>query len=259
MQDILNLQNKSVLITGGASGIGLSTAQLLVAMGMKVVISDLNNDVEKIAQRIGAKGFSRGDISNEDDCNSMIADTITVCDTIDAVVNCAGISDKVGPALDINLNDWQRVVDTHLRGAFAISRAAARVWLGNKQGSIVHLASIWGIMGTPFRYGYSPAKAAVVMLTRDLACEWGRSGIRVNALAPGYVNTPMIEKLNIEGKVDIAKLSARTALGRLGQPEDIAKAAAFLISDMASYITGSILSVDGGWTAYGGPGDMTQP
>ncbi len=255
----LNLIGKCILVTGGASGIGFSTAKLLVEMGARVSISDLNAEqAEKASLEIGAEGFTIGNIADEDDCDRMIAGTIEHCGGLDAVINAAGISDKVGPALEIAMQEWQHVLDVHVRGAFAISRAAARHLLEKKSGAIVHLSSVYGLMGTPFRYAYSPGKAAVAMLTRDLACEWGRSGIRVNAIAPGYVATPMIERLSAEGKIDIQRLEARTAMARLGRPEEVAKAAAFLISDMATYITGSILTVDGGWTAYGGPGDMTQ-
>lgn len=256
----LNLANKCVLVTGGASGIGLSTAKLLIDMGAKVTIADLNYEqIEKVCKDIGALGFSVGDITDENDCERMVAQTIVNCGEFDAVINAAGISDNIAPALDVNMLDWQRVMDVHVRGAFTISRAAARYFIKKRSGIIVHFSSVYGLMGTPFRYAYSPGKAAVAMLTRDLACEWGRSGIRVNAIAPGYVATPMIERLSVAGKVDISRLEARTAMARLGRPDEIAKAAAFLISDMATYMTGSILTVDGGWTAYGGPGDMTQP
>ncbi|AYO53756.1 MULTISPECIES: SDR family NAD(P)-dependent oxidoreductase [Acinetobacter] len=257
---LLNIHSKRILVTGGASGIGLSTAKLLIDLGAQVTISDIHEDNAKAAyQTLGASAYTVGDIANEDHCNQMVQDTIAATGGLDAVINAAGISDKVSKALDLDMADWQRVVDIHLRGSFAISRAAARHMIEQKSGSIVHLASAYGLVGTPFRYAYSPAKAAIIMLTKDLACEWGRLGVRINAIAPGYVNTPMIERLAKEGKVDIERLEARTAMGRLATPEEVANVAAFLVSDLSSYVHGSVVSVDGGWTAYGGPGDMTQP
>jgi NAD(P)-dependent dehydrogenase (short-subunit alcohol dehydrogenase family) len=125
-----------------------------------------------------------------------------------------------------------------------------------RHGSIVNFSSVNGLGGIPRRHAYGPAKAAVAMLTRNLASEWGSAGVRVNALAPAYIRTPMTARLIDEGKIDAVRLEARTPAGRLGEPKEVALAAAFLISDWASYITGATLPVDGGWMAYGGAGDV---
>ena len=123
-------------------------------------------------------------------------------------------------------------------------------------GSIVTMSSVNGLGGIPRRHSYGPAKAGVAQLTRTLACEWGASGVRVNSIAPTYIRTPMIERLAREGKIDIDRLERRTPMARIGEVEDVAKAAVFLLSDWSAYITGVVLPVDGGWTAYSGPGDV---
>ena len=126
----------------------------------------------------------------------------------------------------------------------------------NGSGSIVNIASVNGPGGWPRRTAYGPSKAAIIALTKELACEWGAHGVRVNAVGPGYVATPMIAGLIEDGKIDTNRINSRTPLGRLATPEDIGKAIAFLASDWASYITGETLFVDGGWMAYGGAGDV---
>jgi len=128
--------------------------------------------------------------------------------------------------------------------------------VGRRQGSIVTVSSVNGIGGIPRRHAYGPAKAAIAHLTRTLACEWGAAGVRVNALAPTYIRTPMIDRLAASGKIDLDRLVRRTPLARLGEVEDVASAAAFLLSDWSRFVTGIVLPVDGGWLAYGGAGDV---
>jgi len=123
-------------------------------------------------------------------------------------------------------------------------------------GSIVLVSSVNGVNGIPRRHAYGPAKAAIAQLARTLTCEWASRNVRVNAIVPTYINTPMIERLSREGKVDIGRLERRTPMGRIGTVEDVAHAAAYLLSDLSAYVTGVNLPVDGGWLAYGGPGDV---
>ena len=118
------------------------------------------------------------------------------------------------------------------------------------------VSSVNGVCGIPRRHAYGPAKAAIAQLARTLTCEWAASNVRVNAIAPTYINTPMIERLAQDGKVDIDRLERRTPMGRIGEVEDVANAAAYLLSDLSAYVTGANLPVDGGWLAYGGPGDV---
>lgn len=251
------LNGKRIIVTGAASGIGLGSAQLFIREGADLVVSDV--DAVGLAATWKALPADRrvpADVVDEGASEDLVDAAVEVMGGIDGVFHCAGISDVVAPALEIGLDDWQRVVDVNLRGTFVICRAVGRVMVKQRSGSIVTTSSVNGLSGIPRRHAYGPAKAAVAQLTRTLACEWGSAQVRVNALAPTYVATPMIERLAHEGKVDMARLERRTPLGRIATVEDVARSATFLLSDWSAYITGVVLPVDGGWTAYGGPGDV---
>jgi NAD(P)-dependent dehydrogenase (short-subunit alcohol dehydrogenase family) len=251
------LRDKRILITGAASGIGLASARIFAASGAQIVVADRDATALADAWRDGAAASSHAtDVTDEQACDDLISRAVEAMGAVDGVFHSAGVSDVVAPALELKVADWQRVVDINLRGTFLICRAAGRHMIARGAGSIVTLSSVNGIGGIPRRHAYGPAKAAVAQLTRTLACEWGSAGVRVNALAPTYVNTPMIERLAAEGKLDVARLARRTPMGRLAKPEEIAHAGAFLLSDWSAFITGIVLPVDGGWLAYGGPGDV---
>lgn len=253
----MELQGKRIVVTGAASGIGYGSARLLAASGACIVVAD--RDIDALAARwneLPELNRVGCDVVDEDACEALIDTASRTLGGLDGLFHCAGVSDVVAPALEVATSDWQRVVDVNLRGTFLICRAAGRIMVARGTGSIVTTSSVNGLSGIPRRHAYGPAKAAVAQLTRTLACEWGRHGVRVNALAPTYVLTPMIERLAAEGKVDIGGLERRTPLARLAEVEDVARAAAFLLSDWSSFITGVVLPVDGGWTAYGGPGDV---
>jgi NAD(P)-dependent dehydrogenase (short-subunit alcohol dehydrogenase family) len=178
---------------------------------------------------------------------------------IDALVNNAGVGDQGGSTVTQNTDAFDRVLAVHLRGTYLMSQAVARVMLkavpqdGGARGAIVNLGSIASSIGLPTRNAYCAAKAGVLGMTRAMACEWARSGIRVNAVAPGYVNTTLVAGLQQKGMLDGRAVAHRTPLGRMAEPHEIAEAVAFLASRKASYITGAVLPVDGGWTAFGAP------
>lgn len=251
------LRGKRILVTGAASGIGLGAVAHFVRAGAHVVATDRDEAQLAAAWEDREHVITLPlDVVDEQQCENAVSYAVEKLGGLDGVLNSAGISDVVSPAIDIAIDDWQRVVDINLRGSFLVARAAGRHMLSSGFGSIVLISSVNGVTGIPRRHAYGPAKAAIAQLARTLACEWGQAGIRVNSLAPTYINTPMIERLAAEGKVDIDRLCHRTPMGRLGEVEDIADAASFLLSDRSTYITGVTLPVDGGWLAYGGPGDV---
>jgi NAD(P)-dependent dehydrogenase (short-subunit alcohol dehydrogenase family) len=251
------LNGKRILVTGGGGGLGRAAAKVFVELGAHIVVADLNADsIDEAVGDVGARGSSVGDVSREADCERIVAQAADVLGGLDGVLNSAGISDQVASAFDLDIDAWQRGFDINVRGTFMICRAAGRMMTKAGSGSIVNISSVNGLGGIPRRHSYSPAKAAVAMLTRTLACEWGAFGVRVNALAPGYINSPMVTRLAAEGKLDVKRLEDRTPLARLGEAPEVGHAAAFLLSDAAAYVSGAVLPVDGGWTAYGGPGPV---
>lgn len=251
------LAGKRILVTGAASGIGQGAARAFLRFGAEVVVSDLNPDALSAAwPEMPADRQAALDVVDEAQCNACVDQVVGVLGGIDGVFNSAGIADPVQPALEVNVDAWQRTVDIHLRGSFLIARAAGRAMMAQGSGSIVLVSSVNGVGGIPRRHAYGPAKAAIAQLAKTLTCEWAASNVRVNAIAPTYINTPMVERLSREGKVDVQRLERRTPMGRIGEVADVANAAAYLLSDLSEYVTGVNLPVDGGWLAYGGPGDV---
>lgn len=252
-----SLEGRKALVTGGASGIGATTAGILRDLGASVAIADVNT--EGLATQSAALGDCPAfecDVSDEAQCEATAKAAAETLGGLDIAVNSAGLVDEVKYALERDMAAWQRIMDVNLRGTFQICRAAARFMVPQKSGAIVNIASVNGPGGWPRRTSYGPSKAAIVALTKELACEWGEHGVRVNAVGPGYIATPMVQGLIDVGKVDTERLNNRTPLGRLGTPAEVGQAIAFLASDWASYISGETLFVDGGWMAYGGAGDV---
>jgi NAD(P)-dependent dehydrogenase (short-subunit alcohol dehydrogenase family) len=259
MSGAIDLSGRKAFVTGGASGIGEATARLLAELGATVAIADLNRDgLADARKRTGAIVSTAGDVADAADVERMVTEAAQALGGIDLVFNSAGIGDDLVPIHEQQPDRWQRVVDVNLRGTYLVCRAAGRLMLEQKRGAIVNVSSIVGLDGFPGRSAYGVAKAGVIHLTKTLACEWGPVGIRVNAIAPAYTLTPMVRDLLDRNIFDPTLIERRTPLVRLGLPEEMARAAAFLLSDWASYITGTVLPVDGGWSAYGAAGDVVK-
>lgn len=246
-----------VLVTGGADEIGWATARRFAAGGHLVAIADLRGDAAMArAAELGPAHLGLGcDVADEAQVVVAVAAVLARFGRIDVLVNNAGIPDSMAPTLAQETGFFMQLLAIHLQGTFVASREAARAMLAQGGGAIVNLGSLAGNMGLPRRNAYGAAKAGIHSMTRSMAVEWGRGGIRVNAIAPGYVRTPLMAKLEQEGKVDTSAISRRAPLGRLGTPEEMAEAIWFLASPAASYISGVVLNVDGGWQAFGMAGD----
>jgi len=255
------------IVTGAANGIGWATAQRMAEDGFCVALLDLQAQaVSERAMELGAPHIGLVcDVSSETSVNAAVAGVVEKFGRIDALVNNAGVGDQTGATVAQNVTAFDRVLAVHVRGTFLMSQAVARVMLPRvpgatrERGAIVNLGSIASNSGLPTRNAYSAAKAGIVGMTRAMASEWARDGIRVNAVAPGYVRTELINELERKGAIDAKGIAERTPMGRMAEPEEIAQAVAFLASDKASYITGAVLAVDGGWNAFGGIASALKP
>jgi NAD(P)-dependent dehydrogenase (short-subunit alcohol dehydrogenase family) len=246
------VKGRSVIVTGGASGMGAACARLLSDAGASVVIVDLNGDAAVgVAAGIGATVVA-GDVTASAFCEEAVAEAIDRNGRLDALVNAAGTIVRAD-ALGTNDDDWHKQFRVNVDGTFFMSRAAVRAMRLQGGGAIVNFGSIWGGTGGQGHTAYCAAKGAVHNLTRAMALDHARDGIRVNAVAPGEVDTPMLRSAGRERPATDEELDAmaeRTIpMARLAQPEEIARVVVFLASDEASYMTGAIVPVDAGYTA----------
>lgn len=250
----MDLENKVAIVTGGCSGIGSSIAELFAREGAQVIIGDIRED-QRTLVRIKARGrtaalFVQTDVRKSLDVQNLVDKAIANYGTIDVVCNDAGI-ELIRPLIQTTEEEWNRVLDTNLKGMFLVSKFALPHLIKKKKGSIINIASQLGLVGLERWAAYCASKGGVIMLTKAMAVEYGTYGIRVNCICPGAIETPMMEReLELEKNPEEAKkhFISLHPIGRLGRPEEIAEAALFLASDRSSFITGSALVVDGGFT-----------
>jgi NAD(P)-dependent dehydrogenase (short-subunit alcohol dehydrogenase family) len=244
------LGGKAAVITGAASGIGAACARRFAAEGARVAGIDLNEPPAEAWKQVGASApFFTADVREEAAVAEAMGAAAGTLGGIDVLVNAAGVAGGA-PAHLLPVEEWDRVVDTNLKGTWLACKHALLPMLERSSGSIVNIASVEGLVGMEGIAPYNASKGGVVLLTRNLALDYGRLGIRANCVCPGFVETPMTAGMRVPGLESIAeRIVEAHALGRLGQPEEIAAAVLFLASDEASFVTGSAMVVDGGYTS----------
>ena len=240
---------KIALITGGSRGIGAACVRAFAEDGYAVAFL-YNNSRDKavaLVQTLRSEGRDvsayQCDVSDAAQVQAVIADILRTNRHIDALVNCAGIA-HVGLFTDMTEDEWDHLFAVNVRSAFSVTKAVLPGMISQQRGAIVNVSSMWGEVGASCEVAYSATKAALIGLTKALAKEVGPSGVRVNCIAPGVIDTAMMDEHSEETK---AALAEETPLGRLGTPQDVALAAAFLLSHEAAFITGQVLGVDGGY------------
>lgn len=247
------LNERVALITGAASGIGAATAARFAAEGARVAGVDLKKPDDDawsaVSEASPEVSFQTVDVREEADVRAAVEEVAHRYGRIDVVVNAAGIAGG-GPVHLLEQEDWNRVIDINLKGTFLVCKYALAPMLEQRSGSIINVASVEGLEGFEGGSAYNASKGGVVILTKNLALDYGRRGIRANCICPGFIDTPMTAQLFVEGLEEVLeRITQHHSLGRMGRPEEIAAAALFLASDDASFVTGHSLVVDGGFTA----------
>ncbi|TVO74107.1 3-hydroxybutyrate dehydrogenase [Sedimenticola selenatireducens] len=251
------MQNKVAVVTGGASGIGLAVAKKLNSLGCKVVIADFNLEAGGVAaEGIGAT-FIQADLSDADQCRSLIEQTTQLHGGVDILVNNAGFQ-HISPIEEFPIEQWNKLLGVMLTAPFLLMRYSWPMMKQKGWGRVINIASVHAMVASPFKAGYISAKHGVIGLTKTAALEGGEFGITVNAICPAYVRTPLVENQIAdqartrgikEEEVVTDVMLKNAAIKKLIEPEEVANLVAFLASDQASSITGSSLTIDSGWTA----------
>ena len=246
----MEFSDRVAIVTGGASGMGAATVRRLAAGGASVVIVDRNADLARaVATETGGTAIV-GDVAESSFCDGAVATAMERHGGLDILVNAAGVIVRASGE-DTTDEQWARIMGVNVSGTFFMCRAALRVMKANRRGAIVNFGSIWGDLGSAGVAAYCASKGAVHNLTRALAMDHAADGIRVNAVCPGEVNTPMLQSERAEAVTEqlLNAIAATVPMGRLADPDEIARVVCFLASEEASYMTGALVSVDAGYGA----------
>lgn len=252
VKDLFDLKGKTAIVTGGSRGIGKEMAEGLAEAGARVMLCARRPEwLEETVSEFSGRGFTVSgktcDVSKPDDVEALVSETAEKFGSVDILVNNAGISWGAMPE-EMTLEQWQKVIDVNLTGCFLMAQAAGRKMLEQRSGSIINIASIAGMTSSangPFYAGYVASKAGLIGLTRELAASWGRRGVRVNAIAPGFFHSRLADAV-----IDIyeGSIQENNIIPRIGNEGELKGVAVFLASDASSYITGQTIAVDGGMT-----------
>ncbi|WP_202079472.1 SDR family NAD(P)-dependent oxidoreductase [Caldalkalibacillus salinus] len=255
MVDTKTFEDKVVIVTGGAGGIGLATVKQFAEQGAHVVIADINQTLGTTSKSaLAAEGYSvsfqHTDVADEADCEALMSRTIEQFGHLDILVNNVGI-EVTTPIHNMSIEEWNRVMNVNLTSVFLCSKHALQHMLRQKSGAIVNVSSVGGLVAWPKIAAYNASKGGVLMLTKAMASDYARDNIRVNCVCPSIIDSPMTDtSIGAENRDEIKAQKAKlNPIGRLGQPEDVASAILYLASDQASFVTGTALTVDGGYTA----------
>lgn len=244
----MRLLGKNALITGGARGIGRAIAIKLAEEGANVIVNYTSSSglAEELVEHLQGKGVKaiaiKGDVSNSEAAEKLVEEALTQFGSVDILINNAGIT-RDNLLIRMKEEDWDRVMDVNLKGTFMMTKIVGKVMLKKRYGKIVNITSVVGLMGNAGQANYAASKAGVIGFTKSVAKEFAQRGITVNAVAPGFIRSDMTNSLSEEV---VKKYLENIPLGNLGEPEDVANAVVFLCSEESRYVTGQILSVDGG-------------
>lgn len=239
-------KEKVAVVTGGASGIGLATTKKLLSEGANVIILDLKMD-EEIINSLGENVlYLKCDVSNEENVKNCIEEIIKKFNHIDYLVANAGIGGSASKPHEVSMDEWNKVISVNQTGIFLLNKYVINEMLKSGKGAVVNTSSMYGLVGSTTSFAYSASKGAINQMTRSLALTYARENIRVNAIAPGYVDTPILSMVPDNIK---EAMGTELPIGRLGKDTEIANLICYLLSDDASFITGAIIPIDGGFTA----------